>query len=316
MLPLNPLYTSGELRDPLNAAGVGIVVTLTPFYSRLKDMQSETRVKRVIATSIKEYLPPLLRVLFTLFKEKKGGPVSSSSQATMVSGLSQRHSYVPSLRSRRPSARRSSNHVDERRNDRRAEGRRRTASLPRSGRHAAVDLASAAEECAAGYCAGASPFVSRVHVRRRAEPLNRQPHSDGARPQPSRYRRPAEDDRDRPPDAFHRRARAVHCAAQSSQGEEQVSRLQLDPGVILRCGSIDGGNKNAVRGAHGRPHRRRLLADRSDDGLRREPAERRQRMPIVGVPLPDVEVAIVDTESGPDSCRPAKRAKSFCAHLS
>ncbi len=73
VLPLNPLYTPGELRDPLNAAGVEIVVTLTPFYSRLKDIQSETRVKRVIATSIKEYLPPLLRVLFTLFKEKKGG---------------------------------------------------------------------------------------------------------------------------------------------------------------------------------------------------------------------------------------------------
>jgi long-chain acyl-CoA synthetase len=30
-------------------------------------------VKRIIATSIKEYLPPLLRVLFTLFKEKKDG---------------------------------------------------------------------------------------------------------------------------------------------------------------------------------------------------------------------------------------------------
>ena len=57
----------------MNAAGVEIVVTLTPFYSRLKDIQSETPVKRVIATSIKEYLPPLLRVLFTLFKEKKGG---------------------------------------------------------------------------------------------------------------------------------------------------------------------------------------------------------------------------------------------------
>ena len=73
VLPLNPLYTPGELRDPLDAAGVKIVVTLTPFYSRLKDIRSETPVKRVIATSIKEYLPPLLRLLFTIFKEKKGG---------------------------------------------------------------------------------------------------------------------------------------------------------------------------------------------------------------------------------------------------
>ena len=73
VLPLNPLYTAGELRDPLNAAAVEVVVTLTPFYNRLKDVQPETPVRRVIPTSIKEYLPPGLRVLFTLFKEKKGG---------------------------------------------------------------------------------------------------------------------------------------------------------------------------------------------------------------------------------------------------
>ena len=73
VLPLNPLYTPGELRQPLTTAGVELVVTLTPFYTRLKDIQGETQVKRIIATSIKEYLPPLLRVLFTLFKEKKGG---------------------------------------------------------------------------------------------------------------------------------------------------------------------------------------------------------------------------------------------------
>jgi long-chain acyl-CoA synthetase len=73
VLPLNPLYTAGELRRPLTTAGVQLVVTLTPFYTRLKEFQRETRVRRIIATSIKEYLPPLLRVLFTLFKEKKGG---------------------------------------------------------------------------------------------------------------------------------------------------------------------------------------------------------------------------------------------------
>jgi long-chain acyl-CoA synthetase len=73
VLPLNPLYTAGELREPLTTAGIELVVTLTPFYRRLKEIQRETPVKRIIATSIKEYLPPLLRVLFTLFKEKKDG---------------------------------------------------------------------------------------------------------------------------------------------------------------------------------------------------------------------------------------------------
>jgi long-chain acyl-CoA synthetase len=73
VLPLNPLYTAGELRDPLTAASVEVVVTLTPFYNRLKDVQRDTPVKRIIATSIKEYLPPVIRLLFTLLKEKKGG---------------------------------------------------------------------------------------------------------------------------------------------------------------------------------------------------------------------------------------------------
>jgi long-chain acyl-CoA synthetase len=73
VLPLNPLYTAGELREPLTAAGVELVVTLTPFYTRLKEIQRETGVKRIVATNIKEYLPPLVRVLFTLLKEKKAG---------------------------------------------------------------------------------------------------------------------------------------------------------------------------------------------------------------------------------------------------
>jgi len=73
VLPLNPMYTAGELREPLIAAGVEIAITLTPFYKRLKEIQPDTKIRRVIATSIKEYLPPVLRLLFTLAKEKKDG---------------------------------------------------------------------------------------------------------------------------------------------------------------------------------------------------------------------------------------------------
>jgi long-chain acyl-CoA synthetase len=73
VLPLSPLYTGTELVEPLESAGVAVVVTLTPYYRRLKEIQGQTPVKHVIATSIKEYLPPLLRVVFTLLKEKKSG---------------------------------------------------------------------------------------------------------------------------------------------------------------------------------------------------------------------------------------------------
>jgi long-chain acyl-CoA synthetase len=71
--PLNPIYTEPELEAPLAEHGVETVVTLTRFYRRIKNVQPRTRVRRVIATNIKEYFPPLLRVLFTIAREKRDG---------------------------------------------------------------------------------------------------------------------------------------------------------------------------------------------------------------------------------------------------
>src|SRR5882672_3473802 len=62
--PVNPTYTERELEISLNSTQAETVLTLTPFYGRVKDCQPRTRVRRVIATSIKEYLPPVTRVLF------------------------------------------------------------------------------------------------------------------------------------------------------------------------------------------------------------------------------------------------------------
>ena len=73
VVALNPIYTERELEHALASTGAETVVTLTAFHSRIKGVQARTGVRRVIATSIKEYLPPALRVLFTLFKEKKDG---------------------------------------------------------------------------------------------------------------------------------------------------------------------------------------------------------------------------------------------------
>ena len=73
VVPLNPIYSERELEAALESTRAETVVALTPFYGRIKSVQGRTHVKRVIATSIKEYLPPLLRLLFTLFKEKKEG---------------------------------------------------------------------------------------------------------------------------------------------------------------------------------------------------------------------------------------------------
>ncbi len=71
--PINPLYTERELKHALNYIGAQTAITLTPFYAKLKALQPDTSLRRVIATGIREYLPPLLRIAFTLLKEKKEG---------------------------------------------------------------------------------------------------------------------------------------------------------------------------------------------------------------------------------------------------
>jgi long-chain acyl-CoA synthetase len=71
--PINPLYTAYELQHALQEIGATTVVVLTSFYDKFKSIQAQTSVRRVITTGIKEYLPPHLRLLFTLAKEKKEG---------------------------------------------------------------------------------------------------------------------------------------------------------------------------------------------------------------------------------------------------
>ena len=71
--PLNLLYTERELAGALADSGAETAIVLTLFYTRIQECQPNISLKRVVATGIKEYLPPALRLLFSLFKEKKEG---------------------------------------------------------------------------------------------------------------------------------------------------------------------------------------------------------------------------------------------------
>jgi len=71
--PFNPTYTAREMTDALAATGAETLVVLNRFYAQVKAIQRQTSVRRVIATGIKEYLPSLLRVAYTLLKERKDG---------------------------------------------------------------------------------------------------------------------------------------------------------------------------------------------------------------------------------------------------
>jgi long-chain acyl-CoA synthetase len=70
---VNPIYTEPELATLLRATGARFAIALTRIYDRVKAVQSQTALEAVVATNIKEYLPRHLAILFTLFKEKKEG---------------------------------------------------------------------------------------------------------------------------------------------------------------------------------------------------------------------------------------------------
>ena len=69
----NPLYTPPEIEHQANDSGIEVMFVMTNFYKTIKTAQPKTKIKKLIVTNLKETLPPVLRVLFTLAKEKKGG---------------------------------------------------------------------------------------------------------------------------------------------------------------------------------------------------------------------------------------------------
>lgn len=73
-VPLNPIYTEDELVGPLQDTGAKVVLALSAFYERTKAVQRRVpSVQHVVATNIKEWFPPLLKLIFTLLIEKKAG---------------------------------------------------------------------------------------------------------------------------------------------------------------------------------------------------------------------------------------------------
>ncbi len=73
VLALNPIYTEHELTGLLRDGGARIAIAMTRVYPRVKAVQSQTALERIVATNIKEYFPARLALLFTLFKERKDG---------------------------------------------------------------------------------------------------------------------------------------------------------------------------------------------------------------------------------------------------
>jgi long-chain acyl-CoA synthetase len=73
VVAINPLYTPPEIAEQASDAGIEIMFVMTNFYKTIKVTQTNTKIKKLIVTNIKEALPPVTSLLFTLAREKKGG---------------------------------------------------------------------------------------------------------------------------------------------------------------------------------------------------------------------------------------------------
>ena len=73
VVAINPTYPVDEIIMPINDANIEIMFTMSRFYDKVKAARKRSKLKRIIVTNIKESLPPVTRLLFTLLKEKKEG---------------------------------------------------------------------------------------------------------------------------------------------------------------------------------------------------------------------------------------------------
>ncbi len=66
VVPTNPLYTTHEMQHQLADSGARVLVMLDTFYPVIRPARSETALEHIIVTSAADFLPPVLHALFPL----------------------------------------------------------------------------------------------------------------------------------------------------------------------------------------------------------------------------------------------------------
>ena len=214
----------------------------------------------------------MLRILFTLFKEKKDGHrISLQEGDHWLQDLLRRHRSVATARGRRPA--RTIAPSSWRAAARPAHRRASSASIATTWRPACSSTSGRSPQSGRGSMSSCcrcrcSTSTRNVGVQPLAfigpNPLSLVPNPrdiDDLLKTISQVK-----------PAFFNGVPTLYTAIlnhpRCARGQ---SRSQLDQIVLLRRGGADGGNEAAVRGAHRRTDRRGLLADGRDDGVLRQP---------------------------------------------
>ena len=73
VVAINPQFSEREIVQQVNDAGVTHMIVISNAYEKIKALQAKTTIKTVITTSIKDALPSVSSFLFGLLREKKDG---------------------------------------------------------------------------------------------------------------------------------------------------------------------------------------------------------------------------------------------------
>jgi long-chain acyl-CoA synthetase len=73
VVAINPLYKPKEIIHQVNDAGIEVIFVMSNYYKLIKEVQPNTKIKKIVVTNLKDYLSPIMSLLFTLAREKKGG---------------------------------------------------------------------------------------------------------------------------------------------------------------------------------------------------------------------------------------------------
>ena len=72
LVPTNPLYVERELQYQLNNSGAETIIALDIHFPKIEKVKPETGLRSVIITSVQEYLPGLLKLLYPIKAKKEG----------------------------------------------------------------------------------------------------------------------------------------------------------------------------------------------------------------------------------------------------
>ncbi|MGH7275081.1 MAG: long-chain-fatty-acid--CoA ligase [Nitrospiria bacterium] len=89
VVQFNPLYVEREIEFQLIDSGAKTMLALDLFYSKIRNVMDRTPLKQIFLTSVPDYLPPLLRLLYPLKAKREGQWIKVDKKPPLYDFVSQ-----------------------------------------------------------------------------------------------------------------------------------------------------------------------------------------------------------------------------------